>query len=70
MQLYMANAGEEKKILKLNLPNEQKKQLEHLGFLSNEIVKIVSNTRGIFVLEVKGSRLAIDDLTAAKILVY
>ena len=70
MQLFMANSGEEKKIMKLNLKEDQKKQFEHMGFLVGEPIKIVSTSNGMFVLEVKGSRFAIDKLTATKILVY
>lgn len=69
MQLFMANAGDEKIVFKLNLSGDGKRRLEHLGFLSGEKIKVVSTVNGIFVVEVKGSRLAIDELTAAKILV-
>jgi len=69
MQLLMAKKGEERKILKLLLKEEQRRQLENLGFLSGELIKIISNVNGVFVLEVKGARMAIDEMTAAKILV-
>ena len=70
MQLVMAGEGEERKISKLLMRQGEKQQLQHLGFLSGEKVKIVSVLNGIFVLEVKGARLAIDGITASKILVY
>lgn len=69
MQLRMAKEGEERKILGLTGKEEIKRQLEHLGFLCGINVKIISNVNGIFVLEVKGARMAIDERTASKILV-
>ena len=70
MQLLMAKKGEEWKIFKLIVRDEDKKRLEHLGFLCGETVKVISNANEIFVLEVKGARLAIDEMTASKILVH
>ena len=70
MQLIKSNKGDEKRIIKVDLQHDQKSKFEHMGFLSGEMIKVISKTNGIYVLEVKGSRIAIDELTAAKISVY
>ena len=70
MQLSMASEGDIREIFKMIGRQEETQQLQHLGFLCGEKIKIISVINGIFVLEVKGSRLAIDKMTASKILVH
>lgn len=69
MGLNDAKAGDRKQILEINACQSDRCHLEHLGFLCGEDINVITVFNGNFVIEVKGTRYAIDEKTASKILV-
>ena len=69
MPLVMMNMGERCTIYKIGGKEETKKFLESLGFVTGGTVTVISEAGGNLIVDVKGSRIAIDRDMAAKIMV-
>ncbi len=62
-------SGESGKVVKISGKKEVKNFLEGLGFIPGTPVKIVNRDNSGRILEIRGSRIAIDDGMAMKIMV-
>lgn len=69
MPLNLADVGEENTIKKIGGSPEVKKHLENLGFVIGGTVTIVNTLGGNVIVNVKESRVAIDQEMARKIMV-
>ncbi len=69
LPLSMAKLGEVCEIKKVGGKEETRKFLESLGFVVGATVTIVSENAGNLIVNVKGSRVAIDKGMASKIMV-
>lgn len=67
--LNLADVGEENTIKKIGGSPEIKKHLENLGFVVGGTVTIVNTLGGNVIVNVKESRVAIDQEMARKIMV-
>ena len=67
--LNLADVGEENTIKKIGGSPEVKKHLENLGFVVGGTVTIVNTLGGNVIVNVKESRVAIDQEMARKIMV-
>ena len=68
MPLNLADVGEENTIKKIGGSPEVKKHLENLGFVVGGTVTIVNTLGGNVIVNVKESRVAIDQEMAKKIM--
>lgn len=68
--LVLAKAGEEGIIVHISGKDEVRRHLCNLGFREGEKVCAVCLIKGDMIVEVKGSRIAIDRSLASKILFY
>ncbi len=69
MPLSMATAGEENTIKKIGGKEETRKFLENLGFVTGSVITVVSEIGGNVIVNVKNSRVAINNDMANKIMV-
>ncbi len=69
MPLTLAPVGETKSIMKIKGNEKVKKHLENLGFVESGDVQVISKLNGNMIVNVKGSRVAIDRELAMKIIV-
>ena len=69
MPLILAGTGNEMSIKKITGNDETKKFLSTLGFIAGETVTIVSELGGNLIINVKGSRVALDKGMASRIIV-
>ena len=69
MPLNLADVGEENTIKKIGGSPEVKKHLKNLGFVVGGTVTIVNTLGGNVIVNVKESRVAIDQEMARKIMV-
>jgi len=69
MPLPLAPMGEENVILKVGGSPAVKKHLEDLGFVAGSTVKVISMMGGNLIVNVKESRIAINEDMARKIMV-
>lgn len=69
MPLSMLNAGERKKVIKVNGKDETRRFLANLGFVEGSEVTVVSEMSGNLIVNVKDSRVAIDRSMANRIMV-
>ncbi len=69
MPLTMAQVGEMNAIKKVGGKQETKKFLENLGFTVGSIVTIISKMNGNMIVNIKDSRVAINQEMASKILI-
>ena len=69
MPLNLADVGEENTIKKIGGSPEVKKHLENLGFVVGGTVTIVNTLGGNVIVNVKESRVAIDQEMVRKIMV-
>ena len=69
MPVTLAEIGEECIIKKIGGSPEVKKHLEHLGFVVGGIVTIVSRLGGNIIVNIKDSRIAINEETARRIFI-
>jgi len=69
MPLALAPIGEENTIKKIGGNPEVKRHLENLGFVVGGTVSIVSTLNGNMIVNVKESRVAIDEILARKIMI-
>ncbi len=69
MPLSMAKPGETVTIRKITGKDEVRQHLAELGFVVNAVVTVVSELAGNLILQVKGSRVALDRNMAGRILI-
>lgn len=69
MPLSMALPGEPVVIRKITGRDEVRQHLAELGFVVNAVVTVVSELAGNLILQVKGSRVALDRNMAGRILI-
>ena len=69
MPLSLADIGEENTVKKIGGSPEVKKHLENLGFVVGGNVTVVTSLGGNVIVNVKGSRVAISEEMAKKIMV-
>lgn len=69
MPLSFAEVGEENIIKRIGGSPDVKKHLEDLGFVVGGVITVVSELGGNLIVNVKGSRVAINRDMAAKIFV-
>ncbi len=69
MPLTMAQPGEDNLIERVGGRPEIRQFLENLGFVAGGTVSVVTRTGGNVIVEVKGSRVAVNRELAAKIFV-
>ena len=69
MPLTMANPGERNAIKKVGGSPETRQFLENLGFVPGGLVSVISKIGGNVIVEVKGTRVAVNSDMAAKIMV-
>ncbi|MBR7006602.1 MAG: ferrous iron transport protein A [Candidatus Methanomethylophilaceae archaeon] len=68
MPLSFLKSGESGSIVKISCKEETKKHLSNLGFVPGATVRMICGNSTGFVLEVKGSRMALDPKMASKII--
>ncbi|MEN8076350.1 FeoA family protein [Clostridioides difficile] len=69
MSLILSQVGEEVKIKKITGNSETKKFLNSLGFVIGEGLTIISDLGGNLIVNIKGSRIALDKSMASRIIV-
>ncbi|MBA5850877.1 ferrous iron transport protein A [Clostridium sp. cel8] len=69
MPLILAAKGNEINIRKIIGNDETKRFLNSLGFVVGEKVKIISELGGNFIINIKDSRVALDESMARRIIV-
>ena len=69
MPLTMAKEGETVTIRKITGRDEVRQHLAELGFVVGESVTVISRLGGNLILQVKDSRIALDQTLALRILV-
>lgn len=69
MPLMLANLGNEFCIKKISGSDSTKKFLNSLGFVVGENITVVSELGGNMIINIKGSRIALDKSMASRITV-
>ena len=69
MPLTLSNPGEKQVIVKVAGNEKTRKFLENLGFVQGEVISVVSSLNGNLIVNVKDSRVAVDQAMASKIYV-
>lgn len=69
MQLMLAKSGEENIIRKIGGNSEVKQHLENLGFVVGGSVTVINSLGGNVIVSVKGSRVAVSEEMARKIMI-
>lgn len=69
MPLTMAKAGETVTIRKISGKDEVRQHLAELGFVVDTAVTVVSSIMGNLIVQVKDSRVAIDQTMANRIMI-
>ncbi len=69
LPLSYAPIGEQNVIRKVSGNTEVKQHLEALGFTAGAIVSVVSSVNGHLIVSVKGTRIALDEKLAVKIMI-
>ncbi len=69
MPLAMVTAGETVRVSRITGKDEVRQHLAELGFVLDAEVTVVTQMGGSLILEVKGSRVALDASMASRILV-
>ena len=67
--LTVAKAGETVKIRKISGKDEVRQHLAELGFVENSDVAVISEIGGNLIVQVKGSRIALDKTMANRIMI-
>ena len=68
MPLTFLKAGDQARVLKIRDRGETHHHLENLGFVPGASIKVVCEQAGNFIVEVKGSQVALDRRVAQKII--
>lgn len=69
MPLTMARTGETAAIRRITGRDEVRRHLAELGFVVDGEIRVVSETAGNLIVQVRGSRVALDRTMANRILV-
>lgn len=69
MPLVLAQNGETSYIKKITGRDDVRQRLAELGFVVGERVTVVSKISGNMILDIKGSRVALDESMAGRIMV-
>ncbi len=69
MPLTMAQPGEYNLIKKVGGKPETRQFLENLGFIAGGQVTVINKVGGSLIVEVKGTRIAVNQDMAAKIMI-
>ena len=69
MPLGYATAGEDNVILRVGGTPEMKKHLEDMGFVTGAIIRVVSSVNGNLIVNIKDTKVAINDQLAMKIMI-
>ena len=69
MPLILAGKGNEMNIIRITGNDETKRFLNSLGFITGENIKVISELGGNLIINVKGSRVALDKGLASRIIV-
>ncbi len=69
MPLTIAKAGETAKIKKVTGKDEVRQHLAELGFVVNTDVTVINKIAGNLIVQVKDSRIAIDESMAMRIMI-
>ncbi len=69
MPITMAKPGETVTIQRITGKDDVRQHLAELGFVENSVVTVVSEMAGNLILQVKGSRVAIDKSMANRMMV-
>jgi ferrous iron transport protein A len=69
MPLILADRGNEMNIKRITGNDETKRFLNSLGLVIGESVQVVSELGGNLIINVKGSRIALDKSLASRIIV-
>lgn len=69
MPLTMATMGEVNKIVKVGGNEETRRFLENLGFVAGTEITVVSSTGGNLIVNVKDSRIAVNEDMARHIVI-
>lgn len=69
MPLTMAKAGETVTIRRISGKDETRQHLAELGFVVDSTVTVVNEIAGNLILQVKGSRVALDRQLANRIMI-
>lgn len=69
MPLAFANIGEKNVVKKIGGNSETKKHLESLGFVTGTEVTVISSLCGNVIVNIMGTRIAISNEMAKKILI-
>ena len=67
--LSYAQVNEENVIKKVNGKPEIKKHLEEMGFVTGAIIRVVSSVNGNLIVNIKDTKVAINDQLAMKIMI-
>ena len=68
MPLTLAKAGESCVIQKITGRDEVRQHLAELGFVAGQEVTVVSSLNGNLIINVKGSRIALDETMARRVM--
>lgn len=68
MPLSMLNTGDAGVIRQLHGQPKVVKHLEDMGFVAGESVTVISSVNGNLIVEIKGTRLALNLVTANRII--
>ncbi len=69
MPLIMANTGESVTVKKITGNDEVRVHLKELGFVENSQIKIMNKVGKNLIVQVKDSRIAIDNKMATRIMI-
>ena len=69
MPLTFANINESNIIKKVGGNSETKRHLENLGFVAGTSISLITRMNGNVIVNIKGSRIAISEELARKIMV-
>ncbi len=70
MPLTMAAVGEQNKVFRVNGLDDTKRFLTNLGFTEGADVTVISKIAGNLIVNIRDSRVAIDEVMAKKIMIH
>lgn len=69
LPLSLAKAGETLQVVRIKGADSMKRHLENLGFVEGSSITVISDVSGDVIVEVKGSRLALNKSMSHRIFV-
>ncbi len=70
MPLTMAAVGEQNKVYRVNGLDNTKRFLTNLGFTEGAEVTVISKIAGNLIVNIRDSRVALDEVMAKKIMIH